>query len=109
MSSPQIVRIVFYRLAVAQLLALKSCKRSIRNQFGMKDRAAALWALKVWIATKGALCIVPAIYGLLLFLTNGLYRDLWVLVGYSVVLGIALFPRYREWEGWLAGDSRDLR
>jgi hypothetical protein len=100
-SSPQVVRVIIYVLAFAQLLVLKSSKRIIQNHFGMKQRADALRGIKVWIFVKGTVCILPAIYGLCLFLANGFYRDLYMLVGYSAALGVALFPRYKEWKGWL--------
>ncbi|MFH0825981.1 MAG: hypothetical protein V2B18_24770 [Pseudomonadota bacterium] len=105
-SSPQVLRVILYLLAVAQLFALKSIKKLIQNHSRSKENENSLQGLEVWISTKGILCSLPAIYGLELFLSNGLYGDFYVLVGYSVVLAIALFPRYSEWQSWLANNSK---
>lgn len=45
---------------------------------------------------------LPALFGLILFLLRGLYRDFYILLGISVVVLFIFFPRRRAWEEWLA-------
>lgn len=45
---------------------------------------------------------LPALFGLILFLLRGLYRDFYILLGISVVVLFIFFPRRRAWEDWLA-------
>mgnify|MGYP000064832041 CR=1 FL=1 len=47
---------------------------------------------------------LPALFGLILFLIRGLYRDFYILLGISVVVLFIFFPRRRAWEEWLASQ-----
>ncbi len=48
---------------------------------------------------------LPALFGLLLFLIRGLYRDFYILLGISVVVLFIFFPRRRAWEEWLVSHQ----
>ncbi|MBC7348554.1 MAG: hypothetical protein H5U05_01115 [Candidatus Aminicenantes bacterium] len=47
---------------------------------------------------------LPALFGLVLFLIRGLYRDFYILLGISVVVLFIFFPRRLAWEEWLASQ-----
>lgn len=47
---------------------------------------------------------MPALFGLVLFLIRGLHQDFYILLGASVFVLFIFFPRYRDWEEWLAGQ-----
>jgi hypothetical protein len=49
-----------------------------------------------------ALCESLAIYGLVLFLVNGLRQDFYLFLGLSVVAAMINFPRFERWLAWAA-------
>ncbi|RFT16098.1 MAG: hypothetical protein OP8BY_2104 [Candidatus Saccharicenans subterraneus] len=48
---------------------------------------------------------LPALFGLILFLIRGLYRDFYILLAISVVVLFIFFPRRRAWEEWLLSQT----
>ena len=102
----QILRYIFYGLAVFQLWVMRVLQRSLLKKAPTDD----LQALTVRLSTSAiviyALCETPAIYGLVLFLLAGLYKDFYILLAYSLGLLLFHFPRYSRWEEWIGEGTR---
>ncbi len=52
-----------------------------------------------------ALCEIPAILGLVMFLLGGSTKDFYSLALVSLAFMVLYFPRYRHWEAWVQGSS----
>ncbi len=99
--SPGILRPLFYGVAgvlVGPIVALKSA--GLRRAVVRKPpedpaaRGARLFALE----TAGfALCEVPALLGLVLYILTGEIGDFYRLAGYALTLFLVFFPRYNAW------------
>jgi F0F1-type ATP synthase membrane subunit c/vacuolar-type H+-ATPase subunit K len=102
----QILRYIFYGLALFQLWVMRILQRSLLKKAPTDD----LQALTVRLSTSAiviyALCETPAIYGLVLFLLAGFYKDFYVLLAYSLGLLLFHFPRYSRWEEWIGEGAR---
>ena len=56
-----------------------------------------------------ALCESVAIYGLVLFFIQGNSNDFYLFVGLSILSFVVYFPRYDNWEEWVAEQEQARR
>ncbi len=97
-----IVRLVFYGLAILQVIIIRLMRGLFyRPAPGLDGRALGRRLMLVSIFTS-VFSEVPALLGFVLFLLAGLNWDLYVLVFVSLVLVFMFFPRLRYWEDWAA-------
>ncbi len=105
----QILRYIFYGLAVFQLWVMRILQRSLLKKAPTDDLQALAVGLSTSAIVTYALCETPAIYGLVLFLLAGLCKDFYVLLAYSLGLLLFHFPRYSRWEEWIGEGPKGTR
>lgn len=49
---------------------------------------------------------LPALFGLIMFLIHGLYRDFYILLVVSIIVLFIFFPRRRAWEDWILSQTK---
>jgi hypothetical protein len=85
-----------YFLGVGAVFALRFIRPAIEAR---KDSAPGpARRLSTQAIVTAALCEIPALAGLMLFLLTGGYWDFYLLAAFSTAMGIFYFPRYRLWE-----------
>jgi F0F1-type ATP synthase membrane subunit c/vacuolar-type H+-ATPase subunit K len=102
----QILRYIFYGLAVFQLGVMQILQRSLLKKAPTDDLQDLTARLSTSAIVRYALCETPAIYNLVLFLLAGLYKDFYFLLAYSLGLILFHFPRYSRWEEWIGEGTR---
>ena len=102
----QILRYIFYGLALFQIGVMRVLQGSLLKKASTDDLQALTGRLSTFANVTYALCETPAIYGLVLFLLAGLYKDFYVLLAYSLGLLLFHFPRYGRWEEWIGEGAR---
>lgn len=95
-----------YLVGVSALAALKLAGLKLDSKKSTPEEA--LKALTVSAIVRAALCEIPAISGLLIFLLTGYRMDFYLLVVFSIGLEIYHFPRLTQWEERLRGDFGQL-
>jgi F0F1-type ATP synthase membrane subunit c/vacuolar-type H+-ATPase subunit K len=103
----QMLRYIFYGLALLQIAVMRLLQRLLLKKTPSGDLQVLAARLSTSAIVISALCETPAIYGLVLFLLAGLYKDFYFLLAYSLGLLLFNFPRYSRWEEW-AGRSSEM-
>jgi hypothetical protein len=96
---------LYYGLAIIMLLAVGSLKNSLLKKLPQEDTRALVNKLFLSTVITFSLCELPAILGLAVYLLEGLYKEFYILVGYSAFVMAAHFPRYTQWEGFLENQT----
>ena len=96
---------VFYGAALFFLFVIRLARKAILKKTRGDDYRALLHKLKLSNLVTFALCEVPAVVGLVLFIRNGLYKEFYILAVCSLLVMFIYFPRYRHWEAWLGKAS----
>ncbi|MDH7499446.1 MAG: hypothetical protein QHH30_03585 [candidate division NC10 bacterium] len=96
---------LLYVLALLQIVVIRIVQRLLWKKRATDDLPSLIARLNACTMVTYALCEAPAIYGLVLFLLGGLYRDFYLLLAYSLLLQLAYFPRYGRWEEWVRSTS----
>lgn len=100
------VKYALYLLAVSALLALKLASARLGAKKATPEET--LKALTVLAIVKAALCELPAIAGLILFVLTGYKADFYLLLVFAAGLEIYHFPRLASWEERLRADFGQL-
>lgn len=100
------VKYALYLLSVSALLAVKLA--SARLDVKKATPEETLKALTVLAIVKAALCELPAIAGLILFVLTGYKTDFYLLLTFAAGLEIYHFPRLARWEERLRTDFGQL-
>ena len=99
------LRFFFYALAVIQVIII----RVLRGFLLRKPPSASAKTLIRRLYTTSilifALCEVPVLFGLVLFLMSGFYKDFYVLLFVSSFLMFMFFPKYNSWADWIKGSD----
>lgn len=105
-AAANVIKFAFYIAAASSYVTVRAADRV----FGAKrpDPASALKALVTQAVVRAALCEMPAILGLVLFLLTGLRADLYMLLSVAVALELWHFPRLSRWEERLRADFGQL-
>jgi hypothetical protein len=94
------LRYALYVLAVAQLAVIIKIRGILLKKDAFENIERVTIKLTRTSIITSALCEVPALYGLILFLLSGLSRDFYILLIWSGFLFFLYFPRYSDWEKW---------
>lgn len=95
-----LLRYALYVLALVQLVVIIKIRGILLKKGSIDDMEDVISKLSRTSIVTSALCEVPAIYGLILFLLGGSSRDFYILLIWSGVLFFLCFPRYSNWEKW---------
>lgn len=91
-----------YCIGVSALAVLKMAEIKLGGK--KNDPEATVKALTTLAIVRAALCELPSIAGLLIFLLTGERLAFYLLVVFSVGLEIYNFPRLAQWEERIRGD-----
>ena len=107
-SNFSILRYIFYGVAVINIFIIRIVGISLlRKRASDEFKLIRLQLLKAYIVIA-ALCEIPAILGLILFLIVGSVRDYYQLAGISFILVFLHFPRYGKWEEWASNPGKNI-
>lgn len=94
----EVVRYLFYGLAVMQLAIIRAIKARINEIKPSDVPSVIIGKLSRAAFLVSGLSEIPAVLGLLLFLLVGLHVDFYVLWFLSLLLMLMQFPRLAAWE-----------
>ncbi len=107
-SSVTLLRYALYGIAILNIFFI----RVTRGLLLRKPASEEFDFLKIRLLQASfitaALCEIPAILGLILFLLIGSVRDYYQLAGVSFILVFLHFPRYGNWEVWIKNSDKGL-
>ena len=107
-SNVTLFRYALYGIAILNIFLIRVTK----GLFLRKPPSAEFDLLKFKLLQASlitaALCGIPSILGLILFLLTGSIRDYYQLAGVSFILVFLHFPRYGNWEAWLKNRDKNL-
>ncbi|MDH5705375.1 MAG: hypothetical protein OEZ45_05090 [Candidatus Aminicenantes bacterium] len=107
-SNVTLLRYILYGIAILNIFLIRIMRRLLlRKPPSEKFNLLKFKLLKTSLVTA-ALCEIPAILGLILFLLIGSVRDYYQLAGVSFILVFLHFPRYGNWEAWTKNTDKSL-
>jgi hypothetical protein len=107
-SDISVVRYLFYGIVVINVFAIRVLRNLILRKSSSDDARSIIKKLFRSAVITAALCEVPALLGLLLFLLVGSIRDFYQLAGLSFILVFLHFPRYGNWEAWIKNTNKSI-
>lgn len=96
----------FYVVGLAALTLLKSASARLGARKATPEET--IKSLTILAVSKAAICEVPAVAGLVMFLLTGFRADFYLLVVFSLALEVYHFPRLGQWEERLRADFGQL-
>jgi len=107
-SNVTLLRYILYGVAILNIFLIRIMRGLLLRQ--QRSEGFNLLRLKLFRVSlvTAALCEIPAILGLVLFLLIGSIRDYYQLAGVSFILVFLHFPRYGNWEAWIKNTDRSL-
>jgi len=108
MSDITVVRYLFYGIVVINVFIIRVLRNLILRKSSSDDTQSIIRKLSRSALITAALCEVPALLGLLLFLLAGSIRDFYQLAGLSFILVFLHFPRYGNWESWIKNTDKSI-
>lgn len=99
------LRYAFFALGLLQVFLIKFIRETLTTRVMRVDRKILSLHLQKMSLISAALCEIPALLGLVLFLLNGNAGDFYVLLIISVVLFVMYFPRWNNWEEWVRSKT----
>lgn len=100
------LKYAFYLIGASSIGVLKVAARVLDKKKDTPQETAAL--LTRLAVTRAAICEVPAVAGLALFILTGFRTDFYLLAVLAIGLEIFNFPRLAQWEERLRGDFGQL-
>jgi hypothetical protein len=100
------IRYIFFGLGLAQIFIIRLIRQILTKGLTSTDVEALIAHLNKISILTAAFCEAPAIFGLLLFFLSGDTKDFYVLIAMSFVLFFIYFPKYSNWEDWVASKTR---
>ena len=95
------LRYAFYGLGLIQIFLIKFIRETATKSIATIDAKILVNHLQRMSMISAALCEVPVLLGLVLFLLSGNAQDFYILLVVSFVLFVMYFPRYTNWEEWI--------
>ncbi|UCC40761.1 MAG: hypothetical protein JSV96_04765 [Candidatus Aminicenantes bacterium] len=95
------LRYILYGLAILLIFIVRVLRGTLLRTSPSDDAKTLITKLSRASIATAALCEVPVVFGLVLFLIGGHSRDFYLLLGLSFIIVFLYFPRYRNWEEWL--------
>jgi len=103
-----VLRYIFYGVAVVNIFIIRIIGGSLlRKRASDEFKLIKLQLIRASIVIA-ALCEIPAILGLILFLLVGSVRDYYQLAGVSFILVFLHLPRYGKWEKWAKNPRKNI-
>ena len=102
------LRYALYVLALVQLVVIIKIRGILLKRVSFENIEEVISKLSRTSIITSALCEVPALYGLILFLLSGSSKDFYIFLIWSGFLFFLYFPRYSNWEKWAQGVRRIL-
>lgn len=99
------LRYVFFALGLAQIFLIRFVREILTKTLASVDPKVLMNHLQKMAIVTAGLCEVPALLGLVLFFLSGLTKDFYVLCAVSGVLFTLFFPRFANWEAWMASKT----
>ena len=100
------VRYIFFGLGLAQVFIIRFIRRIPTKGLASTEEKAFISHLNKMTILTAAFCEAPAIFGLVLFFLTGNLKDFYILSAMSFALFFLYFPRYSNWEEWMASEIR---
>lgn len=100
------LRYALYVLALVQLVVIIKIRGILLKKASFENIEEVINKLSRTSIITSALCEVPAMYGLILFLLSGSSKDFYILLIWSGFLFFLYFPRYSNWEKWAMNVRR---
>ncbi len=102
------IRYLFYGIVVVNIFIIRVLRNMMLRKSSTDDAQSLIRKLFRSAVITVALCEVPAILGLLIFLLAGSIRDFYQLAGLSFILVFLHFPRYGNWEDWTKNADKSI-
>ncbi len=102
------IRYLFYGIVVINIFIIRALKNLMLRKSSTDDTQSIIRKLLRSAVITAALCEVPALLGLLIFLLAGSIRDFYQLTGLSFIFVFLHFPRYGNWEAWIKNTSKSI-
>jgi len=103
-----LIRYLFYGIVVVNIFVIRFLRNTMLRKSSSDDTQSLIRKLFRSAVITAALCEVPALLGLLLFLLAGSIRDFYQLAGLSFILVFLHFPRYGNWEEWTKYKDKSI-
>ena len=97
---------VFYGVALVMLFVIRKVRSLILKADEVQDQRSLVMRLRMATIVTFALCEVPAILGLVLFLTGGFHKEFYLFLALSLSAMVIYFPKYKHWEAWVGRGSK---
>jgi hypothetical protein len=94
------IRYLFYGLSAVSVILARILQSLLLRKKAGDSSLGLLNKLHRTSLIMVVMSELPALFGLILFLIRGLYRDFYILLAISVVVLFIFFPRRRAWEEW---------
>jgi len=107
-SSVTLLRYALYGIAILNIFLIRIMRGLLLRQPRSEESHLLRFKLLQTSLITAALCEIPAILGLILFLLIGSVRDYYQLAGVSFILVFLHFPRYGNWEAWIKNTDKSL-
>jgi F0F1-type ATP synthase membrane subunit c/vacuolar-type H+-ATPase subunit K len=95
----------FFLAILFVLVGVRMSRKSVLKKGTGDSPKTLVNKLRTATIVTFALCEVPAILGLVLFLLGGSAKDFYSLALVSLAFMVLYFPRYRHWETWVVGSA----
>ncbi|MFP5212783.1 MAG: hypothetical protein ACLGPL_05335 [Acidobacteriota bacterium] len=92
------VKEYFYVMPLFWLFVIKAVRGAVAKAGQDTDPRSTVNRLRMATIVTFALCEVPALFGLVLFLLGGLHSEFYLMLAFSLVGMLLYFPRYNHWE-----------
>jgi len=100
------LKYVFYLLGFSAIAALKFAAAKLDGKKATPEETVK--ALTMLAVVRAAICELPALSGLIMFVLTGYRLDFYLLVVFSIGLELYHFPRLSSWKERLRGDFGQL-
>lgn len=107
-SDISVLRYLFYGIVVINIFVIRFLRNLTLRKSSSADTQILIRRLLRSAVITAALCEVPALLGLILFLLVGSIRDFYQMAGLSFILVFLHFPRYGIWEAWIKNTHRSI-
>ncbi len=99
------IRYILYGISVLQVIIIRILRGLLLKKKQNQDESTLIQKLFKTSILTSALCEVPVLMGLILFLLRGFNRDFYILLFVSAFLMFMFFPRYHSWKEWIKQDN----
>jgi F0F1-type ATP synthase membrane subunit c/vacuolar-type H+-ATPase subunit K len=104
--SPGQTREGLFAGALLMLVAIRIIRNMVLKKTPNDTVKTLVTKLKTATIITSALCEVPALLGMVLFMMGGQSKDFYVLLLYSLTLMVLYFPKYNHLQAWVGRAAR---